>query len=97
MNSERYTLLELVDTYLRYVGSGLFDLSRWEVHQTIIEKLDLTEEQPEKFLAVNKILHNLDREVGLYVDVNYDENDFRKMSKRIVGKLKIIKEEKINE
>ena len=93
MNSELYTLQELVDTYLRYVSSGLLDISRWEVHKAIMEKLNITEEEPEKFLKINKIFHNLDKEVGLYVDVDYDENDFRKMAKRIIGKLKIIKED----
>ncbi len=38
MNSELYTLQELVDTYLRYVSSGLLDISRWEVHKAIMEK-----------------------------------------------------------
>ena len=97
MDSEKYTLQELVNTYLRYVSSGLLDLSRWEVHKAILAKLNITEEQLEELLAVNKILHNLDREVGLCVDVDYDENDFHKMSKRIIGKLKIIKGGKINE
>jgi len=93
MDSKLYSLQELVDTYLRYVGSGLLDISRWEVHKAIMKKLNITEEEPEKFLKVNKIFHNLDKEVGLYVDVDYDENDFRKMVKRIIGKLKIIKED----
>jgi len=92
MDIKLYSLQELVDTYLRYVGSGLLDISRWEVHQAIMKKLNITEEEPEKFLKINKIFHNLDKEVGLYVDVDYDENDFRKMAKRIIGKLKIIKE-----
>ncbi len=89
MNSELYTLQELADTYLRYISSGLLDISRWEVHRAIMEKLNITEEEPKKFLKINIILHNLDKEIGLYVDIDYDEDDFRKMAKRLAGKLKM--------
>lgn len=92
MNSELYTLQELADTYLRYVGSGLLDMSRWEVHQAIMEKLDITDKEPKKILEVNRILHNLDKEIGLYVDIDYDEDDFRKMAKKLAGKLKMANE-----
>lgn len=91
MDSEKYTLFELANTYLRYVSCSVLDLSRTEIHEAIYNKLNIdydTRFSNENSLKVDKILHHLDEEVGLIIGVEYDEADFEKMAKKLYNKLR---------
>lgn len=87
-------LIEMAEDYLYFSRVGVYGLPRWEKHQAILRKLGLEVHNcPEKITQVNEILHNLDREIGFNVDIEYDENDIHKMAKKLVRKMKKIKGE----
>jgi len=96
MNSEKYTLFELANTYLRYVSCSVLDLSRTEIHEAIYNKLNIdydTRFSNKNSLKVDWILHHLDEEIGLIIGIEYDEADFEKMTKKLVRKIKNIGKE----
>ena len=94
MNYKNYSLRELVDTYLRMVSVEAFYTNRNDIHEAIFEKLGLGIYEKSDSLEANNILHNLDKEIGFIVGVEYDENDFYKMSKRLEKRLiAVLKEE----
>lgn len=89
MNEKNYSLEELADTYLRIVSVGAVYTNRSDIHQAILRKMwiDIYKRGDDRRKA-NDILHNLDKEIGFIVGVEYDENDFGKMAKKLEGKLK---------
>lgn len=88
MDSKRYTLQELVDTYIRFVSCEVFYTNRSQIHEAILEKLGLDIYDLRNDIRANEILHNLDTEIGLIIGVDYDEDGLHKMGKKLVNKLK---------
>jgi len=95
MNYKNYSLRELADTYLRMVSVEAFYTNRSDIHEAIFKKLGLDEYEKSDALKANTILHNLDKEIGFIIGVEYDERDFEKMSKKLERKLIAVSKEEI--
>ena len=88
MNYKNYSLRQLLDTYLRYIMSGIMSINRSEIHEAIENKLGLNIIDDESdYREVSKMLSNLDKEIGFVIGIDYNVDDLEKMSKKLAGKL----------
>ena len=91
MNPEKYSLRELLDSYIRLISSHVDGIYRIDCHQAIETKLGFTlDESPEKITRLREILHNLDKEIDWNIEIYYDADDFKKMSKKLENKVRRI-------
>lgn len=87
-----YSLSELVKHYLTFLvlwNTGNLYSDRSEVHEALFEKLGLNTYDRSDDINANKILHNLDKEIGYIIGVEYNEEEIDKMSKRLENKLRV--------
>jgi len=88
---KNYSLKELCVTYLEFLNlwhTGMLYSNRAELHDEICERLGITIYDRSDDIPLNRILHNLDKEIGYVIGVEYDKKDIEKMGKRLCNKLK---------
>ena len=86
-----YTLKELVEHYLNFLmlwNRGNLYTDRAEVHEALLKKLGLDAYDRDSEIGVNKILYNLDKEIGYVIGIEYNEKEIEKMAKKLKRKLK---------
>ena len=86
-----YTFLELVEHYLTFLmlwNTGVLYSDRAEIHEALFEKLGLKIYERSDDIEANRILHNLDKEIGYIIGYEYDDKEIKKMAKRLANKLK---------
>ena len=85
-----YTLEELCIEYVRFLElwyTGNLYTDRAELHDEIFERLGLDIYERSDEIEANKILHNLDKEIGYKIGLEYDDSKIEKMGKILSRKL----------
>ena len=96
-NYEKYTLEELSIEYVRFLElwyTGNLYTNRTEIHDEIFKRLGLNIYERGDEIEANRILHNLDKEIGYKIGFEYDDAEIERMGKRLAKKFRIIKEVK---
>ena len=86
-----YSFGELVKHYLTFLmlwNTGVIYSDRADVHEALFEKLGLKIYDRSDDIKANRILHNLDKEIGYIIGVEYNEKEIEKMAKKLANKLR---------
>ncbi len=86
----KFSLKELLEEYLRFLNlwhRGVIYSNRSDLHDEICKRLGINIYDRSDDIPLNRILHNLDKEIGYIVNVEYDEKEIEKMAKRLKSKL----------
>ena len=90
-----YSFSEIVNHYLTFLmlwNTGVLYSDRSDVHDALFEKLGLDIYDRSDDIEANRILHNLDKEIGYIIGVEYDEAEIEKMAKKLENKLIRVKD-----
>ena len=86
-----YSGKELCIEYVRFLElwyTGNLYSNRAEIHDALFEKLGINIYDRSDDIEANRILHNLDKEIGYIIGTEYNEVEIEKMGKRLYNKLK---------
>lgn len=90
---KKYTLEELCIEYVRFLElwyTGDLYTNRAEIHDEMFERLGLNIYDRGDDIEANRILHNLDKEIGYKIGFEYDDAEIEKMGKRLSRKLETV-------
>ena len=92
-----YTLEELCIEYVRFLelwNIGSLYSNRAEIHEALLEKIGIDGYEHSDETEANRILHNLDKEIGYKIGFEYDDAEIEKMGKILSRKLEKKRETK---
>ena len=82
MNVDNYSLEELCIMYVSFVHNAHDGIYRRKLHNVIAQKMGVEDAD------LNDIFYNLDRYIGLNLDMEYDFSEYRKMGRKLARVLK---------
>jgi hypothetical protein len=80
-------LKDLLIAYLNIISLTGFYTSRSDLHEEIGKRLGLRMYNEGDRTPLDNILHNLDKEIGYIIGVEYDEKEIREMANKLYNKL----------
>lgn len=86
-----YSLEELSIEYVKFLelwNLGQLYSNRADLHDELFKRLGLNIYERSDDIEANRILHNLDKEIGYVMGIEYDDAEIEKMGKKLARKLK---------